>query len=187
MTIGMDNAGDIYIMEIRREKMDFPELKRACIGINGKWRGRGLRGFYVEDKASGQSLIQELKNQSGMAVIPYKVSTDKVSRLNAVTPIIEGGRVHLPKTAPWVDAFMEEAQSFPSGKHDDQIDALSMGLDAISRMGGGNLNMINSPIELSDSLYSQFEPIGGGSSLQSQWSDSLSKSRDKRFVNWGEL
>lgn len=187
MTIGMDTAGDIYIMDIRRDKMDFPELKRACIGINGKWRGRGLRGFYVEDKASGQSLIQELKSQSGMAVIPYKVSTDKVSRLNAVTPMIEGGRVHLPKNAPWLDTFMEETQSFPSGKHDDQIDALSMGLDAISRMGGANLNMINSPIELSDSLYSQFEPFGSGASLQSEWTDSLSKSRDKRFTNWGEL
>ena len=82
---------------------------------------------------------------------------------------------------------MEETQSFPSGKHDDQIDALSMGLDAISRMGGANLSMINSPIELSDSLYSQFEPFGQAASLQSEWTDSLSKSRDKRFTNWGEL
>ncbi len=185
MTIGMDAQGDIYILDIARDKHDFPELKRACIGLNAKWRGKGLRGFYIEDKASGQSLIQELKNQSGMAVIPYKVSTDKVSRLNAVTPMIEGGRVHLPDNAPWLDDFMEEAQSFPNGKHDDQIDALSIGLDAISRMGGVDLAMINSPIELSGSLYSQFEPMG--KSIQSEWTDTLNKNKERRFSNWGEL
>ena len=185
MTLGMDSGGDIYIMDILREKYDFPELKRACIGLNGRWRGKGLRGFYVEDKASGQSLIQELKSQSGMAVIPYKVSTDKVSRLNAVTPMIEGGRVHLPKDAPWLDAFMEEAQSFPSGKHDDQMDALSMGLDAISRMGGVDMSLINSPIELSGSLYSQFDPMQANTS--SEWTDNLTKGKDRRFANWGEL
>ena len=185
MTIGMDAQGDIYILDVARDKHDFPELKRACIGLNAKWRGKGLRGFYIEDKASGQSLIQELKNQSGMAVIPYKVSTDKVSRLNAVTPMIEGGRVHLPDNASWLDDFMEEAQSFPNGKHDDQIDALSIGLDAISRMGGVDLAMINSPIELSGSLYSQFEPMG--KSIQSEWTDTLNKNKERRFSNWGEL
>ena len=73
---GMDRNGDIYIVDIMRGKYDFPELKQRLIRLNNRWRGRGLRAMYIEDKASGQSLIQELKRESGMAVIPYKVVHD---------------------------------------------------------------------------------------------------------------
>ena len=183
MVMGADRNGDLYIIDIIRNKWDFPELKRACIQLNTKWRGKGLRGFYIEDKASGQSLIQELKNQSGVSVLPFKVVQDKVARLNAVTPMIEGGRVFLNKTANWVDDFMEEAQSFPNGKNDDQIDALSLGLDVLSKMSGFNTNALNVPIEMSTSLNAsldaQYQPR--------EWKEKLTQSKDKRFAGWGEL
>ena len=133
IVMGLDTNGDIYVVDNHRGKYEFPELKRKMIQVNNIWRGRGLRGLYVEDKASGQSLIQEMKRESGVAVIPYRVSGDKVSRLNAVLPLIEGGRVFLPESANWLDDFYDECQSFPSGTHDDQIDALSIGLDVLAR------------------------------------------------------
>jgi len=182
MVLGIDQGGDIYLIDLVRNKWDFPELKKAAIGINTKWRGKGLRGIYVEDKASGQSLVQELKNQSGVSVIPYKVVADKVARLNAVTPMIEGGRVHLPKEARWLDDFMEEAQSFPNGKHDDQIDALSLGLDVLSRMSGFNQDAMNVPIEVSGSLNASFNR-----DVPNEWKKNLTDSKSKRFVGWGEL
>ena len=133
LVMGLDTNGDIYVVDNHRGKYEFPELKRKMIQVNNIWRGRGLRGLYVEDKASGQSLIQEMKRESGVAVIPYRISGDKVSRLNAVLPLIEGGRVFLPESANWLDDFYDECQSFPSGTHDDQIDALSIGLDVLAR------------------------------------------------------
>lgn len=181
MVLGMDNNSDIHILDIVRERYDFPELKRAAITMNAKWRGRGLRGFYVEDKASGQSLIQELRNQSGMAVLAVKVGTDKVSRLNAVLPLIEGGRVFIPNEAQWLDSFMDEAQSFPNGKHDDMIDALSMGLSALSKMGGQASEMLNSPINMGSSLSAQFSSANEG-----QWWEK-EVSNNTEFKGWGEL
>ena len=181
MVLGMDNNSDIHILDIVRERYDFPELKRAAITMNAKWRGRGLRGFYVEDKASGQSLIQELRNQSGMAVLAVKVGTDKVSRLNAVLPLIEGGRVFIPNEAQWLDSFMDEAQSFPNGKHDDMIDALSMGLSALSKMGGQASEMLNSPINMDSSLSAQFS-----SAKEGQWWEK-EVSNNTEFKGWGEL
>lgn len=133
MVLGLDTTGDIYLVDVVRDRFEFPDLKRAAITLNNQWRGRGLRGIYIEDKASGQSLIQELKRESGLSVIPYKISGDKVSRLAAVLPLIEGGRVFIPSQAPWLDDFHEECQSFPSGKHDDMVDALSIGLDVLAR------------------------------------------------------
>ena len=179
MVLGMDDNSDIHILDIIRDRYDFPELKRAASTLNAKWRGKGLRGMYIEDKASGQSLIQELRNQSGIAVIPVKVGTDKVSRLNAVLPLIEGGRVFIPNEAQWLDSFMDEAQSFPNGKHDDMIDALSMGLEAMSKMGGQASEMLNAPINMGSSLSAQF-----GKAEKPWWEKDISNSE---FKGWGEL
>jgi hypothetical protein len=33
--------------------------------------------------------------------------------------------LHLPKSAPWLEAFMREYLTIPGSKHKDQIDALS--------------------------------------------------------------
>ena len=152
---GLDNQGDIYIIDIKRGRWDFPELKRILINMNTKWRGKGLRGIHIEDKASGQSLIQELKNQSGLAVIPYKVSVDKVSRVAAITDLIEGGRVFLKKTATWLDDFLEESVGFPNGSHDDQIDALTIALDKLSRMSFNAGELETLPITSHGSLHSE--------------------------------
>lgn len=134
MVAGMDAMGDIYLIDVQRYRLDYPDLKQRLIQLNNRWRGRGLRGLYVEDKASGQSIIQDLKRGTGMAVIPYKVgSRDKVSRVQSILPLIEGGRVFLPESAPWLDDFIEETQAFPNGRNDDQVDALSMTLDILSR------------------------------------------------------
>lgn len=150
LTGGITHSGDIHIIRVDRGRWEYPELKQRLITNTAMYRHSGLRGLYIEDKASGQSLIQELRRESGLAVIPYKVGKDKVSRTHAVTPLIEGGRVFLPPEADWLDAFVEECAAFPSGKHDDQVDALTMFLDIISRMGTasftnfGDLNPANS-------------------------------------------
>jgi len=171
--------GDICLLDQVRGKWSFPELKRVAISLNAVWRGRGLRGFYIEDKASGQSLIQELRTQSGIAVIAHKISGDKEARINAVLPLIEGGRVLIPQSAPWLDAFLDECQQFPSASHDDQVDALAIGLDVMSRLAGSNLDFSMGTVSLENSLlrevgrqFSQLSPSSFG--------------KHSAFPGWGE-
>jgi predicted phage terminase large subunit-like protein len=83
----------------------------------------------VEDAASGQSLIQELKNSTALPVKPVKVDRDKVSRAYAVTPLCEAGRVYLPQGAPWLANFLDEHSSFDKGVHDDQVDTTTQALN----------------------------------------------------------
>lgn len=159
LVMGMSDSGDLYILDIVRDRMEYPELKRRLLILNSIWRGKALRAIHVEDKASGQSLIQELRRTPGLSVIPVKVQRDKVSRLNAVAPLIEGGRVFIPTEAPWLDDFLNETSAFPSSKHDDQVDALTMALDIMSRMSVTNIDMLNSPLEMSSSLHNQFSNV----------------------------
>jgi len=174
VVVGLAHNGDMYILEVIRNKWDFPELKKIAVEVNNKWRGRGLRGLYIEDKASGQSLIQELKRESGISVIPYKVNTDKVARINTIAPFIEGGRVYLPKEASWLDAFMDESLTFPNGKYDDQIDAISIALDALSRHQVMP-EALDWDIDISSSLNNRWQDFDG----------SINSKFGPKFKGWG--
>lgn len=149
--------GDIYLLEQWRDKVDFPTLKRRAIRINNFYRGKGLIGHYIEDRASGQSLIQELRAESGVAVVPYRIpqSTDKVARLQSVIGLIEGGRIFLPSNTHFIGDFLEEARAFPNATHDDQIDALTIGLDILSKQSLANHDLFAGQIDLAASLTNQ--------------------------------
>jgi predicted phage terminase large subunit-like protein len=110
----------VFIIDVVRERMDFPTLRRRIMDeIN---RNRGMTTL-IEDAGSGTSLLQELNGYPG--VIGRRPSEDKTVRLRAATPMIEAGQVHLPATAPWLEQFKRELLSFPSSANDDQVDALS--------------------------------------------------------------
>jgi len=128
-TVWGEAKSGYYLIDLWRHKVEYPELKRAAISLNDKHHAHAI---YIEDKASGQSLIQELKRESRLPLIPVKVDTDKVARAYAVTPLIEAGRVYLPESAPWLHDYVEELSSFPNGEHDDQVDSTTQALNRLS-------------------------------------------------------
>ena len=133
---GLAANGDMYILDVIRMRAEMPDFKRRLIALNSVWRGRGLRGIYIEAgaAASGATLLQELRRETPLNVLAYKNGrADKVTRASSVAPFIEGGRVFIPHTAPWLDDFIEECTQFPDGKHDDQVDALVIAIDQLSR------------------------------------------------------
>jgi predicted phage terminase large subunit-like protein len=115
----------VYVVDCWRAKVEFPELKRVASDLYAKWKPSAV---LIEDKASGQSLLQELRRNSTLPVLPVKVDADKLSRAAAVTPYVEAGRVFLPDGAPWVVDFIDEHADFPSGVYDDMVDCTSMAL-----------------------------------------------------------
>ncbi|MGL4882232.1 MAG: phage terminase large subunit, partial [Waterburya sp.] len=121
-----------YILDCITDRLEYPELKRRVKQAYDKYKTNAM---LVEDKASGQSLIQELKRDTRLPVLPVKVETDKLSRAVAFTPTIESGKVYLPEDAPWVADFIAEFASFPNGAHDDRVDALGMALRYLIKGG----------------------------------------------------
>lgn len=114
-----------YLLDCWRQKVEFPELKRALITLYNRDRPSAV---YVEDKASGQSLIQELKRETNIPLLAVKTDLDKVLRANSVTPLIEAGKVYLPEAANWLHDYIEELSSFPTAEHDDQVDSTTQAL-----------------------------------------------------------
>jgi predicted phage terminase large subunit-like protein len=117
-----------YLLDVFREKPDFPSLAKAVQAVSSRYSPNAV---LIEDKGSGTSLIQHLKIQSGVPIIPIKVSsaTDKETRLAAVLPMFEAGMVVLPQDAPWSAELERELFGFPNARHDDQVDSITQYLN----------------------------------------------------------
>jgi len=123
----------LFVLEVAVWRVEYPELKRAVLSQAAKWKPHAI---LIEDKASGQSLLQDLRRETSLPCIPMQPLGDKVMRMAAISPIIEAGRVALPQQASWLPEFESELCRFPHAAHDDQVDALSQCLHWIRRREG---------------------------------------------------
>jgi predicted phage terminase large subunit-like protein len=122
---------NIYVAEVERMRVDFPELRRRTIAHCARWNSRTI---VIEEAAFGSRLIGDLKASSSLSVLtadPFGRS--KEERAIHVLPLIESGRVFLPVRALWLEDFRREIASFP-GRFTDQTDALCWGLAYIFRL-----------------------------------------------------
>jgi predicted phage terminase large subunit-like protein len=118
----------VYVLDVYRARLDYPNLKRKVIEIDRRWRHSTLiYALIVENKGSGMSLIQDLRDD-GIHAIGILPEGDKIMRMSAQTARIEAGSVLLPKQAPWLDEFRREVLDFPAGRHSDQVDTFSQAL-----------------------------------------------------------
>lgn len=133
-TVWLRIRDDHYLLEMVKDKMLFPELVKAAIDLNNKYRPTYN---LIEDKSSGTALIQQLHEQRpNMPIKPIDPgSMDKGQRLDISTPAIEGGHVFLPASVimngdnevliPTSSSqeVMDDMARFPAGEHDDIVDS----------------------------------------------------------------
>lgn len=115
-----------YLVDMFRSRMTYPELKRQAVLEYEKHMPDEI---LIEDKASGQSLCQDLMDSTTLPIKPIQVDIDKIARANAASPMIESGNVHLPKKAPWLTTLLNEAADFPNGEFDDIVDSISQAIN----------------------------------------------------------
>jgi predicted phage terminase large subunit-like protein len=121
---------NFYLMDLFRGRLSYPELKRKAIELFNQFNPDKV---LVEDKASGTSLIQELKSEYVYCVEPYTPppGSDKTMRLAVQAIKFENGRVYLPKDAAWLDEYVREITIFPGGRFDDQVDSTSQAFEIL--------------------------------------------------------
>lgn len=124
-----------YLLYVYNKQMTFPRLKNMAIRIWERYMryDMGVVGVLIEDRASGQSLIQVLNNETEIPVIPIPAEKNKRIRMEEISPIIEAGHVHLPENAPWLVKFETQMAQFPLGREDDDVDSTTQFLRWVSR------------------------------------------------------
>jgi predicted phage terminase large subunit-like protein len=117
-----------FLIDMLRAKFEYSELKRTIIEQATKYRTRFV---IIEDKASGQSIIQDLAIETNIHIKKYRPVKDKVTRFAATIPYFESGRILVPENVCWLDVFLQEIMAFPNSQHDDIVDSLSQFIDVI--------------------------------------------------------
>jgi predicted phage terminase large subunit-like protein len=117
--------GNIYVFDCGFEWMEFPRLIQKMKTLGGP--------HYIEDKASGKSAKQTLR-QSGVPAYEVGVKGDKIARSKLVTPLAERGEVFVHERCR--DELLSDPRqgilNFPNGTHDDLADAFSQALNYLS-------------------------------------------------------
>ncbi len=129
LTFG-EMGGQAYLLDARVMRYEYPELKRMFLALAAQWMPQAI---LVEDKASGQQLLQDMRRETNLPVIAASAAQDKVTRFAAVSALIEAGRLLLPEQAGWLADFEAEVLAFPAVGHDDQVDALTQYLDWVRK------------------------------------------------------
>jgi predicted phage terminase large subunit-like protein len=125
--------GKHYLIDMHNVKLIYPSLRKLMVEL---YLHHKADCILIEDKSSGQSLIQELEKgiEYGsriitLNVIKVKPDSSKTARLNACTPLLEAGNLIIAEDATWQYLFTQQLLAFPNDKHDDQVDAMTQYLN----------------------------------------------------------
>ena len=165
-----DKGNRVMLIDCWSERLLYPDLRAKLqdeyseVYGNPDEFGSGKKVdlVLIENKPSGIALIQDLQ-QTRIPIRGYNPgSADKATRLNIVAPMIEKGLVFLPESGSvegqprsWIQPFVSEVCSFPLGRHDDYVDALSQALRYLRDSGMITLDYIpdNSSMYVDDEQY----------------------------------
>lgn len=156
--VWLKRGPNAYLLDQVRRRMSFTESVKAVDALTAKWPQTDTK--LIEDKANGTAVLDVLRaRMSGLIAISPKES--KLARASAVTWAIEAGNVFLPadRLAPWAEPLIEEAASFPTGAHDDQVDALTQALNRLMVNAGASAAWMEYGRRVAE--RNAQEPVGG--------------------------
>jgi predicted phage terminase large subunit-like protein len=124
-----------YLLGMIRKKLIYSALKNELEKQINKYNPRFV---LIEDKASGQPLIQDLKLAGFTNIRAIKPTLDKVTRFAAIIHFFENGTVLIPNKSAFNQVLIAEITNFPGSKHDDIIDSISQFLNFIKNQNKNN-------------------------------------------------
>lgn len=130
-TIGIDRQENLYIMDVQRGHWDGSEIVEKMIDVWETWQSQvtGIEKGQIE-MAVGPFLERRKADRKawGFYTEPLKTGRrDKAARARSIQGLMRQGKLYFPHADlhTWVQPLISELLQFPSGKHDDQVDALA--------------------------------------------------------------
>jgi predicted phage terminase large subunit-like protein len=137
------NERNAMLIDAWDEHLSYPDLRTRVIKDwgteyggtsvkDGLRRARKPDRILVEAKASGQSLLQDLRLAKVPAVGYNPGMADKVSRAHQAAPTLELGLLWVPESSKnpghavsWALPFIKQVGKFPVAEHDDYVDTMT--------------------------------------------------------------
>jgi len=136
-----EKAGIYYIEDIQRTRTSpaqVEKLIKQTAQIDHQKHNHRLQIFMETEPGSagiGQISHYSRNILKGFAFRGLKTTGDKEIRANPVSSAAEAGNIKLVQGV-WNGIFLDEAEAFPLGGHDDQVDAVSGAFEVLSKPKG---------------------------------------------------
>jgi predicted phage terminase large subunit-like protein len=124
----------MILLDAWYERADFAALKREA---RRHYKEAGCDRLLIERKASGISLIQEMRRWRGVSVRGYDPGRlDKIGRAHMALPMLESGLVYYPDRA-WAEKVVDYVAAFPTGAPPsaDLCDTITQAINYVRRKG----------------------------------------------------
>ena len=123
---GVDDAGIIYVTDVRRGRWDAKEIIDNLIWVNKKYKPDL---FTVEsgviEKSIGPFLRERMMREGFINLNPMVPTVDKESRARGIQARLRSGTIRFKQDEEWYPELEQELLTFPRSAHDDQVDALA--------------------------------------------------------------
>lgn len=135
--MGRDTDGRIWILDVVRGQYDTDQRDKV-IRQTAALDGRGIRIRLPQDpgQAGKSQAMHMLRLLHGSAVTVLPVTGAKDVRAEPFASQVAGGNVYMV-AADWNRTLLDEMRTFPLGKNDDIVDALTDAYDELVGRGGG--------------------------------------------------
>ena len=129
VTVGIDPRDNMYVVDLQRGRWDAMEIVDRLVSVYKAYKPKtlGIEAGQIE-KAIGPFLNKRIYEERlySMYVEPLPPGRrDKELRARPLQGRMGQGKVLLPRNQIWLEPLIHELLRFPSGVHDDQVDALA--------------------------------------------------------------
>lgn len=129
VVVGIDSEGLMYVMDVQRERLDGRGIVDSIMNLQRRWN---LQWFALEQDKTGKTILPFLKEEMMMSkdgtfvnIVPIVPHADKTARAASMQGRMRIGAVRFNKAGDFYPTLESELLTFPRGKHDDQVDAMS--------------------------------------------------------------
>lgn len=129
-TIGIDLNQNVYLLNFDRKRYSFAQTQDRFEAEAREYRPLRIG---IETIGYQSAAFQTATRRSLLPFVEMKPAKDKAVRAQLLADRIAMGKVFANKGAHWWRDFVAEALAFPSGAHDDMIDAATMALELAMR------------------------------------------------------
>ncbi len=120
LTFGIDKEGNIYILNILRNRYSWEDQKKYAI-LN--YRSYNPIKIGIESNQYQRVFADELNQEPGISVKYLEPVGDKATRAMSMSAKYETGKVYHFRKMSNLQDFEDELTAFPEGEHDDMVDA----------------------------------------------------------------
>jgi predicted phage terminase large subunit-like protein len=128
IVVGLDQSGRMYVLDVwRRQARPDVSIEAFC-DLIAKWKPLKWGEERGQIKASLGPFLERRMRERKVYVQreAYPSKREKAVRAQSIRARMALSGLYLPPEPAWADELRSELLTFPGGRHDDQVDALSL-------------------------------------------------------------